>query len=58
MVTDHTKADDNLNTAASKDNISLPTQLNAKDLVIGQTYHRLSLSQNSPGRHFLSHIQR
>jgi putative membrane protein len=39
MVTDHTKADDNLKTAASKDNISLPAQLNAKDQA---TYDRLS----------------
>jgi putative membrane protein len=31
MVEDHTEADDELKTAASKDNLSIPTQLNAKD---------------------------
>jgi len=39
MVDDHTKADDSLKTAASKDNISIPAQLNAKDQA---TYVRLS----------------
>jgi putative membrane protein len=39
MVTDHTKADDSLKTAASKDDVSIPSQLNAKDQA---TYVRLS----------------
>ena len=39
MVTDHTKADDSLTTAASKDSIAIPSQLNAKDQA---TYVRLS----------------
>lgn len=39
MVDDHTKADDSLKTAASKDDISIPTQLNSKDQA---TYARLS----------------
>jgi putative membrane protein len=41
MVTDHTKAEDNLKTVLSKDklSVSIPTQLNAKDQA---TYQRLS----------------
>lgn len=39
MVDDHTKADDSLKTAASKDNISIPAQMNAKDRA---TYAHLS----------------
>ena len=39
MVEDHTKADDELKTAASKDEISIPSQLNAKDQA---TYVRLT----------------
>ena len=39
MVDDHTKVDDKLKAAASKDNISIPAQLNAKDQA---TYVRLS----------------
>ena len=39
MVDDHTKADDSLKTAASKDSISIPSQLNAKDQA---AYVRLS----------------
>jgi putative membrane protein len=39
LVTDHTKADDSLKTAASQDSISIPSQLNAKDQA---TYVRLS----------------
>ena len=39
MVTDHTKADDSLKTAASKDNISTPAQLDPKDQA---TYAHLS----------------
>ncbi len=39
LVTDHTKADDSLTTAASKDSITIPSQLNAKDQA---TYVRLS----------------
>lgn len=41
MVTDHTKGDDNLKTAVSKDNldVTVPSQLNAKDQA---TYDRLS----------------
>jgi putative membrane protein len=39
MVTDHSKADDNLKTAAAKDNLSLSAQLNAKDQA---AYDRLS----------------
>jgi putative membrane protein len=39
MVDDHTKADDSLKTAASKDSISIPSQLNAKDQAV---YVRLS----------------
>ena len=39
MVDDHTKADDNLKTAAEKDNISIPSQMNAKDQA---AYARLS----------------
>jgi putative membrane protein len=39
MVDDHTKADDSLKTAASKDNISIPAQLDAKDQAV---YARLS----------------
>jgi putative membrane protein len=31
MVDDHTKADDDLKTAAAKDNISIPTQIDQKD---------------------------
>jgi putative membrane protein len=31
MVDDHTKADDSLKTAASKENLSIPTQMDAKD---------------------------
>ncbi len=34
MVDDHVKADDQLKTAASKDNISIPSQLNARDRAI------------------------
>jgi putative membrane protein len=39
LVQDHTKADDNLKTIASKDNIELPSKLSAKDQA---TYVRLS----------------
>jgi putative membrane protein len=39
IVDDHTKADDSLKTAASKDSISIPAQLNSKDQA---TYVRLS----------------
>jgi putative membrane protein len=39
LVEDHTKADDSLKTAASKDRISIPAQLNPKDQA---TYVRLS----------------
>jgi putative membrane protein len=39
MVTDHTKSDDSLKTAASKEGISIPAQLNAKDQA---AYTRLS----------------
>ena len=39
MVDDHTKVDDKLKAAASKDNISIPAQLNAKDQAM---YVRLS----------------
>jgi putative membrane protein len=39
MVTDHTKADGDLQTAASKDNITLPSQMNARDQA---AYVRLS----------------
>lgn len=39
MVDDHTKADDNLKTVAAKDNISIPSQMNARDQA---TYSRLS----------------
>jgi len=39
MVDDHTKADDSLKTAASKDNISIPAQMNTKDQA---AYARLS----------------
>lgn len=31
MVADHSKADDDLKTIASKDNIALPTEMSAKD---------------------------
>jgi len=39
MVDDHTKANDNLKQIASKDNINLPTSIDAKDQA---TYDRLS----------------
>lgn len=39
MVNDHTKADDDLKTAATKDNLSVSSQMNAKDQA---TYTRLS----------------
>lgn len=39
MVDDHTKADDDLKTAASKDNMYIPAQMNAKDQA---AYARLS----------------
>jgi putative membrane protein len=39
MVTDHSKADDTLKAAASKDRIALPTEMSAKDQVV---YNRLS----------------
>ncbi len=39
MVDDHTKANDKLKSLASKDNISLPTDMDAKDKA---TYDRLS----------------
>src|SRR5579872_2638255 len=39
MVTDHNKAEDNLKSAATKDNITLPGQLDARDQA---TYDRLS----------------
>jgi putative membrane protein len=39
MVNDHTKADDNLKTVASRENISIPAEMNAKDRA---TYSRLS----------------
>jgi len=39
MVEDHTKTDDELKTAASKDNISIPSQLDARDQA---TYVRLT----------------
>ncbi len=39
MVDDHTKADDNLKTAASNDHLTLPGQMNAKDQA---AYARLS----------------
>ena len=39
MVNDHTKADDQLKAAASKDNISIPSQLDARDQT---AYARLS----------------
>ena len=40
MVDDHIKADDSLKTATSKDNVTIPTQLNAKDQA---TYVKLSM---------------
>lgn len=40
MVDDHTKADDNLKTAASKENVAIPTQMDAKDQA---TYAKLSM---------------
>jgi putative membrane protein len=39
MVDDHTKADDNLKAVAAKDNISIPSQMDAKDQA---AYTRLS----------------
>lgn len=39
MVDDHTRADDNLKSAASRDNIYIPSQMNAKDQA---TYTHLS----------------
>jgi putative membrane protein len=39
MVTDHTNADNSLKAAASKDNIALPSEMNAKDQAV---YSRLS----------------
>lgn len=39
MVTDHSKADDDLKIVASKDNIALPTEMSAKDQA---AYNRLS----------------
>jgi putative membrane protein len=39
MVTDHSKAEDNLKSAAAKDNITLPSQLDARDQA---TFDRLS----------------
>jgi putative membrane protein len=39
IVTDHTEADSHLQTAASKDGLTMPTNLNAKDLA---AYTRLS----------------
>jgi putative membrane protein len=39
MVADHSKADDDLKTIASKDNIALPTEMSPKDQV---AYNRLS----------------
>lgn len=44
MVDDHTKTDDSLKTAASKDNVAIPTQLNAKDQA---TYAKLSMLSGS-----------
>lgn len=44
MVTDHTKAGDQLKTIASRDNISIPSNMDAKDKA---TYDRLSKLQGS-----------
>lgn len=44
MVNDHTQADDSLKTAASKDNVTVPTRLNAKDRA---TYAKLSMLSGS-----------
>jgi len=45
MVTDHSKANDNLKPIASKDNITMPDKMSAKDQALYDRLDRLSGSQ-------------